>query len=329
MTNTERIDDEINIFDYIHVLKKRKMLILLIVAVSVASTGIVSFLLPPVYGSEAVAMTAAPQQEQRDINTVSIEGYVKKPGKYAMQKGEKLSSLVVRAGGYSAGAFPGGAVFTRERVRESQQKYLDEMISWLEEQLLPKQSAGSVFQKRTADAGKAETEHKKNFMEKLKKLRATGRLSIRLAHPRLLKGTEYDTELEEGDYLFVPPQNNTVDVTGAVISGGRFAYSGKLSYRDYIEAAGGYAEYADKGRAYVLKADGEARNLFGGLINWNASRLRWEVIAFGEKINEIGPGDIIVVPENYKRVEWLKEVQTITDMLMQIAVITGLTVELF
>jgi len=54
------------------------------------------------------------------------------------------------------------------------------------------------------------------FFAALVSLAPTGRARIHLSHPRLLKGTGDDIELEEGDDLFLPPKAGTVDVTGAV-----------------------------------------------------------------------------------------------------------------
>ena len=47
---------------------------------------------------------------------VAVAGQVKYPGTYTIQKGETLSSLIARAGGYTDRAYLRGATFTRSSV---------------------------------------------------------------------------------------------------------------------------------------------------------------------------------------------------------------------
>jgi polysaccharide export outer membrane protein len=174
-----------------------------------------------------------------------------------------------------------------------------------------------------------ELEQKRKFIESLKQLKATGRMSIKLAHLRLLKNSEYDIELEEGDSLFIPMRNSVVNVAGAVMSRGSFIYSEKLDYKDYIRMAGGYTRNADEDNVYALKADGTALKLSGGFLNWNTTKSRWEAAGFGEDIKQIEPGDSIIVPAKLERIAWLREIKDITQILYQIAVTAGVSVVLF
>lgn len=259
---------------------------------------------------------------------VSISGEVAFPGRYKIKKGEKLSAVIERAGGYSDNAYLRGAVFTRERVKELQQKSLDEMIMRLERELLAESSVqvSTALSQEEVQAKKIELESKQKFVESLRKLKATGRITLRLAHLRLLKGSEYDIELEDSDSLFIPVKNAVVNVAGAVMSHSSLVYSEKLDYKDYIEMAGGYSRYADTDNVYVLKSDGSARKLSTGFINWNSFKSRWELSAFNDEAKELGPGDIIVVPEKLERIAWLRGIRDITQILMQIAVTAAVVI---
>jgi protein involved in polysaccharide export with SLBB domain len=144
-----------------------------------------------------------------------------------------------------------------------------------------------------------------------------------------LKGSEYDIELEDKDSLYIPQKSSAVNVSGAVMSQGSYLYSGKLDVDDYISMAGGYTRYADSDNSYILKVDGSARRVSSGFLNWNSNKSRWELAAFGEKIMEIEPGDMIVVPEKVERIAWLREFRDITQILMQLAVTAGVTIKLF
>ncbi|RJQ17465.1 MAG: polysaccharide export protein [Nitrospiraceae bacterium] len=260
--------------------------------------------------------------------TVTVSGEVKFPGTYTIKKRERLSSLIERAGGFADRAYLKGAVFTRNSVKELQQKSLAEMVERLERELIASGSMdiSSSLSAEEVTAIKAASEQKRLFIESLKRLSATGRMSIKLAHLRLLKNTEYDIELEEGDSLAIPMRNNVVNVAGAVTSRSSFVYSGKLDYKDYIDMAGGYAKYADEGNVYVLKVDGTARKMSNGFLNWNNSQSRWEIESYTEENKGIDPGDTIVVPEKLERVAWLRNTKDLTQILYQIAVTAGVLI---
>jgi len=263
--------------------------------------------------------------------TVTIAGEVKFPGTYTIKKGERLSSLIERAGGYTDKAYLRGAVFIRKSVKELQQKSLEAMIARLEQELFAEETTQvlTALSSEEIQARKAALENKRKFIEALKQLKATGRMVVRLAHPRLLKGSEYDIELEDGDFLYIPTKNNVVNVVGAVMSPGTLVYSEKLTYKDYIQMCGGLTKYADTENIYVIKVDGSARKLSRSLVSWNPFKSRWELSIFGEEEKEIEPGDTIVVPEKLERIAWLREIRDITQILMQMAVTAGVVVNLF
>lgn len=269
--------------------------------------------------------------EWKLYRTVSVSGEVKYPGTYTIKIGERLSSLIERAGGYTKRAYLRGAVFTRNSVRDMQQKALSEMIERLEREMLTSGSlqASTAVSSEEVASRTLVMEQKRKFVESLKQLKATGRMSIKLANPRLLKNTEYDIEFEEGDSLMVPMRNSVVSVIGSVMSRGSFVYSTDIDYKDYIGMAGGYSSYADEDNIYALKVDGTAKKLTSGLLSWNSSQTRWEMSSFGEEIKEIEPGDTIVVPEKLERIAWLREIKDITQILYQIAVTAGVLIVAF
>ncbi len=262
--------------------------------------------------------------------TVTITGEVKYPGTYTIKKGERLSSLIERAGGYTDKAYLRGAVFTRESVRKLQQKSLDDMVARLERELFSQGTeVATAASQEELQAKAAEMQNRRSFIEQLKKLRATGRMTVRLANVRLLKGSPYDIELEDGDDLHIPMENSVVNVVGSVMTEqASFIYVGNLSYKDYVEMSGGYTRYADTDNVYVLKVDGSARKLSRSFINWDPLKSRWEVSAFGEKVKEIEPGDTIIVPEKLEHVAWLREFKDLTQILMQMAVTAGVAIKI-
>jgi len=262
---------------------------------------------------------------------VTVSGEFKFPGRYAVHKGEKLSSLIERAGGYAPNAYLRGTVFIRQSVRELQQQGLEDMAKRMERELLIQgsQAVSKALSPEEIKAKEVELVQKQKFVEALKTLKAQGRMTIQLANVRLLKGSEYDIELEDGDQLYIPQKNNVVTVMGSVFSQASYIYIDQWGYKDYIAMAGGYSRYADESSTFVLKVDGSARKLGRGILEWNGSRSRWEFTAFGEKIKDIEPGDVIVVPEQFERIAWLRELRDVTQILMNTAVVAAVVLKLF
>jgi protein involved in polysaccharide export with SLBB domain len=280
---------------------------------------------------QAVALSGQNVATEGSLKFVTLSGEFKLPGRYAIQKGEKLSSVIERAGGYTNNAYLRGAYFTRESVRQVQQQNLSDMVQRIRQELFP---PGTISSAKESDTGKnktmqTESELKQRFVEYMKSLKATGRLAIIVTHLRLLKGSARDIEMENGDNLHLPRKSNVVNVIGAVMSEGPHLYDDELDYREYISAAGGYALYADEPNIFIVKVDGSARKLSRGFIEWSNRNERWEITAFGQKIKQIESGDIIVVPEKLTYIAWLKQIGDATQLLMNTAVITGKVLRLW
>ncbi len=269
--------------------------------------------------------------DYHNVKFVNLSGQIMFAGRYPIKKGEKLSDLIERAGGYTPYAYLRGAYFTRERVRQMQQKGIEEMTDRMEKELL---SAGTLqlstaVSQEEISAKKIELEQRQKFVENLRKVKATGRMTIYLADAKAMKGTEYDFELEDGDTLNIPEKNSVINVVGSVMTQGSHLYSDRMDYQDYIDVTGGYSHYADMDNVFVMKVDGSARKISKNFIGWSSSRSRWEMTAHDGEIRQIEPGDTIVVPEKADRIAWMREVKDITQILMNIAVVAGVSVALF
>jgi protein involved in polysaccharide export with SLBB domain len=266
--------------------------------------------------------------DYQNVRFVNLSGQITFAGRYPIRRGEKLSALIERAGGYTPHAYLRGAYFTRERVRELQQKGLEEFTDRMEKELLSAGSAqlSTAVSPEEIASKKAELEQKQKFIATFKKVKATGRMTIYLADTKAMKGTEYDFELEDGDSLDIPEKNSVVNVVGSVMTQGSHLYFVKLSYQDYIDATGGYSYYADQNNVFIMKVDGSARKVSKSFIGWSSWRSRWEMTAYGGEIRQIEPGDTIVVPEKAERIAWMRDIKDITQILMNIAVVAGIAI---
>ncbi|MBI5191623.1 MAG: SLBB domain-containing protein [Nitrospirae bacterium] len=265
---------------------------------------------------------------------VSVRGQVLYPGDYTVKKDETLSSLIQRAGGFTSRAFLRGAVFTRQSVKDSQQRTLDESIDRLEQQLFAT-SAESVETSVTGDAYQQEKEAaslRRSFIAKLRSARASGRISMRLEPYDEFKGGQYDVTLEDGDSLVVPERPDHIQIIGSVYNQTAFVYNQDGTVGSYLKAAGGITDEADEDNMYVLKVDGTAvskRDAGAGWFNvsFDSESHRWTGGGFSSR--RLDPGDTVVVPAETEKVAWLREVKDITQILFQIAVSAGVAIAAF
>jgi protein involved in polysaccharide export with SLBB domain len=266
--------------------------------------------------------------EWKLYETVTISGEVNFPGTYTIKKGEKLSSLIERTGGFTDMAYVRGAVFIRERIRDLQQRQIDELVERIERELMSFGTAeiATTLSPEDAKIKEAEIRQRGEFVATLKLVKAKGRMAIKIDQPEPLKKTPYDIELEGGDSLDVPSNPQSVQVIGSVYNQTAFVYDKDKDYSDYIDLAGGYTKSADEKNVYLLKADGTAVRPGGSIlgITWNKSSNRWELGG-----QDVDPGDTIVVPEELERIVWLRQIKDLTQILYQIAVTAGVVIRVF
>src|SRR5882672_1354563 len=74
--------------------------------------------------------------ELKTARTVTLTGEVVRPGVYTIAEGERLSSVLARAGGFTERAFLRGGVFTRASLRTIEQEQLDSFLKVQEQRML-------------------------------------------------------------------------------------------------------------------------------------------------------------------------------------------------
>jgi polysaccharide export outer membrane protein len=257
-----------------------------------------------------------------------IEGQIKFPGTYPIRKGERLSSLIDRAGGYTDKAYLKGAVFTRESARAVQKERMDRVIREIEESMLTEagQEASAALDAESVKTQQAALVAKKQLLTKLRTIQVTGRVVVKLAEMEGEEGGLYDVELESGDTLTVPERPGVVHVVGDVFNPASLVYQEGRTVGYYLRKVGGMTKDADEKQVSVVKADGtvvsvEQRNR-GKLVVWDSERKSW---LFGGFMSmEMEPGDTIVVPRKLDRSQWLRSTKDLTQIVFQIAVAAGI-----
>ena len=278
----------------------------------------------PLQEDDYLFVNAVPEWELYRV--VHIKGEVKFPGDYTIKKGEKILSLIDRAGGFTDKAYLKGAVFTRESVRLLQQKQLNEAIDRLEHQLLVRSVTviETALSSELALQQRAELEQRKLLIEKMRAAQTQGRISLHLDERDRFAPSPSNIALEEGDSLFVPERPSQIQVIGSVYNQGAFLYDPKEDVPYYIDLAGGMADEADRDDAYILRVDGTAVSQYrGGGWGW---RWRWRSVVVSSTLDA---GDTIVVPQDVDRIHWLRGTKDITQILYQIAVTTGILLRVF
>ena len=230
--------------------------------------------------------------------TVSVEGEVRFPGEYRVRRGETLAEVIGRAGGLTDDAFPEGAVFLRESLREQEQEQIEMLARRMEADLttLSLQTATTTGTE-TLSTGQA-------LLDQLRQTEAVGRLVIDVEHIR----SGHDVELRDGDQLLVPQKTQVVTVIGETQQNTSHLYRTGLTRDDYINMSGGLTRRADRKFIYVVRANGAVLASQGS---------RW--LGRGNR-KEIRPGDTIVVPLDTDKMRPLTFWTNVTQILYQGAI---------
>jgi protein involved in polysaccharide export with SLBB domain len=243
----------------------------------------------------------------RDVGPVTLIGEVVRPGVYDIRRGERLSELLARAGGLTPQAYPYGAVFTRESVRQRQQEGFQRSARELEQSLLQVAGAQGMIggSGRGGDLGAAITAGRE-LAAALREARAAGRMVVE-ANPVILAARpELDVLLEPGDLIAIPKRPNEVTVVGAVLNPGSLQFQSGWRAADYVRAAGDLQRFADPSRAFVVLPNGQSAP--AGLSGWQAGG------------PPVPPGSLVVVPQDPSPYEQWGFLRDVTSLLSQVSI---------
>jgi len=238
------------------------------------------------------------------LEQVEIGGEVRFPGRYPIRRGETLSSLLQRAGGLTEYAFAEGAVFTRKELQRREAEQMERLANRMQSDLA--QLALNAAQEGNNNAGESLSVGQ-SLLASLRAATPVGRLVIslnRAAHANA--GSSDDVILKDGDRLLVPRVTQEVTVIGEVQSVTSHLYNRDLSRDDYIAKSGGFTSRADKGRVYVVRANGSVEIKSGN--SWFSSG------------GDVRPGDTIVVPLNADKMRPLPFWAAVTQIIYHLAV---------
>ena len=233
--------------------------------------------------------------------TIELNGEIRYPGQYTIRDGETLRDVIKRAGGLTDNAFPEGAVFTREKLRQLEAQRLREAEERLQGDLVGVQLEGDDFGGENAKR----TQQVQDLLEEVQDSRPIGRMVINLAS--VVESDDYQPiRLQDGDTLTVPVIPQSVSVFGEVQFPTSHLHTQGLTVDDYLERSGGPTRQADQERVYVVKADGSVML---------PEKSRW----FGGRSQQLAPGDTIIVPIDVDRLNQLELWTNVSQIVYQMA----------
>ena len=217
--------------------------------------------------------------------TIAVKGEVAHPGTYGIQEGERLSSILQRAGGFRADAYPYGVIFERKQVRQLEEENREQLIRQVRVDgtnltLIPEQDADQKMAKEAA------VNQWQTALQKLQDSPPSGRLVIHISKDvRHWANTAADIQVRAGDAIYIPKRPNFVMVDGSVYNPTAVTYKPGKDAGWYLKQAGGPTNTANKRAVFVIRADGSVAGGAGGLFSGGIDR------------TALHPGDLVMVPE--------------------------------
>jgi polysaccharide export outer membrane protein len=251
----------------------------------------------------------------RGVEKVKIAGEVMSPGEFGIKKGDRLSDLLRRVGGFTPEAYPYGIAFQRKDVKNTQDKNLQNYVAKMQAQII-QSAAASATEAVTAEsaaASKAELHMNQGLLENLKNLQAQseGRVSINITDDiNQWTGSKDDLLLKDGDTIIVPKRPQEVIVVGEVHSPSAQIFIPGFTVKDYIDLTGGFTNSSEKDQVYVVQANGFAYGSDSPSIG-NVEKAKLQA------------GDTVFVPQKTERNVGWRYFKDTLDILFKTAIIVA------
>jgi len=255
---------------------------------------------------------------------ITISGQVQSTGKYTLSsRVERVSDIVKRAGGLIGEAYGEGAYIKRKRfdidsLKSDETKTSIELAYTRKFKAQQEASKNSILNTPSTNA-MGTTDIDLNPTAKGNKLKDTlnalfkdieedyYQIAIDINYIMQHPGSELDLVLRAKDEIVIPKMDNRVKISGGVLRPTNIVYREGLTVGECISAAGGISEYAKRGRAYVIYANGKSnRTKMFGIFRVNPS---------------IRPGAEVVIPETDAKKD--KAITTIVQFTTVIAQIVA------
>ncbi len=217
--------------------------------------------------------------------TIEVKGEVLHPGTYGIKEGERLSSIIARAGGFRGDAYPSASIFERIQVRDIEEQNRSELVREVQTdgaslKLIPDTDQDQRMAKEAA------LNQWQTTIQRLQNTPPAGRLVIHISqNVKRWTNTSADVEVRAGDAIYVPKRPNFVMVDGSVYNPTAVTFKPGKDADWYLKQAGGPTNMANKKAIFVIRADGSVMGNSGGLFSGGVEK------------TALQPGDMVMAPE--------------------------------
>ena len=219
--------------------------------------------------------------------SVTLAGEVTYPGTYGLQEGERLSSVIQRAGGFRPTSYPDGAVLIRKQVQDLEEKSRAELIRQIESTSVGGKLGQSVTGGDDAATLQLLVQQQQQVVQRLRAQPVVGRLVIKIGSDiASWANTSADIELRSGDVLTVPKRPGFVLISGQVYNASAITYEPGKDAAWYLRQAGGATDLANSKEIFVIRAN--------GMVVGRRSDEWYRKQVLSTRLN---PGDVVVVPQ--------------------------------
>ena len=245
--------------------------------------------------------------EGQQTKLIRLEGEFGSAGVYRVMPGERLREAIRKAGGLATSAYLYGAEFTRESSRIEQQARLDLMIAQAERDIARSTArrTQSALTLQEVSAANETFQTERVMLDKLRQVRASGRIVLNLHPDDHTIDAIPDIPLEDGDEFYVPSRPIAVNVVGDVYNPGSYIQESGKTVNAYLKNAGGPTREADSGRIFVVRAN-------GAVVSKDTAPKFW---ASGFDSMVMMPGDTVVVPPNTDKGQGLRNFKDWSQIL--------------
>ena len=220
-------------------------------------------------------------------SSITLEGEVAHPGNYGIQQGERLSSILRRAGGLRDSSYPAGAVLLRDEVRRLEEKSREELIRQIETSSTAARMSPSLGSNDQSATLQLIAQQQEQVLARLKSQPVTGRLVIHISTDiASWENTPADIEVRAGDVLRIPKRPGFVLVSGQVYNSSAITFTPDKTAGWYLRRAGGATEIANTRDIFIIRANGSVVGRRSG------SLFDHDVLA-----TRLDAGDVVVVPQ--------------------------------
>lgn len=232
------------------------------------------------------------------VKSVKISGMVNRPGRYAINDGTKLSSVIKTASGIKPEGYPFGGILLRKSAKSLQDEYSQKVYA---------NTINEIISNAAAGGGTIGADSLNLLLEEQKAQVNLGRVVTEFDLATLESNPALDILVLDGDEIFIPALTKQVYLFGDFNQPSILPYNPNYNLKDYVKQVAGKRESA---RNHFIIVDPDGTSHYVKNTNW---------LSFKNQA-DIYPGSIIYMPRNIGKVQGLQFAATVSPILSSLAI---------